>query len=265
MFDLLRLVVALLIVELAGPASGAPPRHVEVDAIIQRSVTANQRDFAAAPNFNFKERDRAGNSTKTFQTTIIDGSPYQRLIAVNEKPLPPEQAEAESKKEEQAIAQRLAQTTDQRAARIANYEKERKRDQAMLSQLTEAFTFKLVATRVYDHRNIWVLKAVPKPGYRPPTMESQVLPGMEGELWIDEKTYEWVKVTAEVIRPVSIAGFLARVDPGTHFEIEKTPVGRGIWQISHFAMESRAKVLLLVNKNSGEEDWFYDFKPVARK
>jgi hypothetical protein len=91
-----------------------------------------------------------------------------------------------------------------------------------------------------------------------------VLPGMEGELWIDQKTYEWVKVTAHVIRPVSIEGFLARVEPGTRFEIEKTPVGSGIWQITHFSMQSNAKVLFVVNKNSAEEDWFYDFKRTAQ-
>jgi hypothetical protein len=83
---------------------------------------------------------------------------------------------------------------------------------------------------------------------------------MEGQLWIDQKTYEWVKVTARVIRPVSIEGFLARVEPGTRFEIEKAPVGGGIWEITHFSMQSRAKVLFLVNRASEEEDWFYDFK-----
>jgi hypothetical protein len=41
-----------------------------------------------------------------------------------------------------------------------------------------------------------------------------VLTGMEGKLWIDEKTFQWVKVEATVIRPVSIEGFLAEVEPG---------------------------------------------------
>lgn len=51
-----------------------------------------------------------------------------------------------------------------------------------------------------------------------------MLRGMEGELWIDEATFQWVKVQARVIRPVSIEGFLARVEPGTRFELEKMPV-----------------------------------------
>ena len=119
------------------------------------------------------------------------------------------------KKEKNAAAQRRSQSPGQRAARIADFEKERHRDQAMLSQLTRAFDFKLIGTRAEKRGRVWVLKATPKPGYQPPDMETQVLPGMEGELWIDQATYEWVKVTAEVIRTVSIEGFLARVEPGT--------------------------------------------------
>jgi len=38
-----------------------------------------------------------------------------------------------------------------------------------------------------------VLKATPRPGYEPPNNEAKVLTGMEGKLWIDEKTFQWVK------------------------------------------------------------------------
>jgi hypothetical protein len=238
-------------------------KQPDVKTIIDRSVAANDKDFEAAPRFNYKEKDRESNSTKTFQVTIIDGSPYNRLLAVNGKPLSKEQAAAESKKEEQVTAERRAQTPEQRNQRIADYAKDRKRDHIMMSQLSKGFVFKLVGARRVAKRNVWVLSATPKPGYQPPNMESQVLLGMRGEMWIDQRTYEWVKVTAEVIRPVSIQGFLAEVEPGTRFEIEKTPVAAGIWQIAHFSMQSHAKVLHLIDKNSAEEDWYYDFKPAS--
>ena len=47
---------------------------------------------------------------------------------------------------------------------------------------------------------------------------------MEGTLWIDRDTFQWVKVEAQVTRPVKIVGFLAEVEPGTHFELEKKPI-----------------------------------------
>jgi hypothetical protein len=61
--------------------------------------------------------------------------------------------------------------------------------------------------------NVYVLRATPRKGYQPPNMQSQALLGMEGQLWIDKKTFQWVKVTARVIRPVSIEGILAQVEP----------------------------------------------------
>ena len=41
--------------------------------------------------------------------------------------------------------------------------------------------------------------------------------------------------------------------------IEKAPVGGGIWQITPFSMQSHSKVVFLVTRASEEEDWFYDF------
>ena len=235
----------------------------DIKTIIERSVAANDKDFEAAPQFDFKEKDRESNVTKAFQVTMIDGSPYRRLLATEGKALSKAQAADEWKKEEQVAAERRAQTPEQRNKRIADYARERKRDHIMMSQLSKGFDFKIVGARTVAKRSVWVLSATPKPGYQPPNMESQVLIGMRGEMWIDQQTYEWVKVTAQVIRRVSIEGFLAEVEPGTRFEIEKTPVAAGIWQIAHFSMQSHAKVLHLIHKDSAEEDWYYDFKPAS--
>ena len=63
-----------------------------VDTIIQRSVEANAADWKAAPDYDFVERDRQPRGgTKTYEELMILGSPYERLIAVNGKPLLPEQ------------------------------------------------------------------------------------------------------------------------------------------------------------------------------
>ena len=179
-------------------------------------------------------------------------------------PLSQAQEATELEKEEKTGAERRAQSPEQRERRIAEYAKELKSDHEMMSQLSEGFDFKMAGTRKVGRRTVWVLIATPKRGYRPPNLDCEVLPGMRGEMWIDQDTYEWVKVTAEVIRPVSIGGFLAEVEPGTRFEIEKTPVAPGIWQITHFSMQSHAKVLHLIKHNSAEEDWYSDFQPAPR-
>ena len=241
----------------------AAQAHPDVKIIVERSVAANDKDFAAEPQFNFKERDRVGKTVKTFQITMIDGSPYQRLLSSG-TPLSAEREDSELQKERKAAAERRAQTPEQREKRIADYTKQLRSDHEMMSQLSLGFEFEIAGTRKVGQRTVWILTATPKHGYRPPNLDCQVLPGMRGEMWIDQDTYEWVKVTAQVIRPVSIGGFLAEVEPGTRFEIEKAPVAPGIWQITHFSMQSQAKVLHFIKHNSTEEDWYSDFQPTAR-
>ncbi len=195
--------------------------------------------------------------------TMIEGTPYQRLIAVNGKPLSAAQNAEEEKKQQQAAAQRHSESADDRQKRIDKYEKDRRRDNLMMQQLTEAFDFTLMGQHRVRGFNVWVLKATPRAGYKPPNMETQVLPGMQGELWIDQKSYQWVRVTAQVIHPVSIEGFLAEVEPGTQFELENSPVGNGIWQTTHFAMKSSAKILHMVHRESSEDDTYFDYQRIG--
>lgn len=249
-----------------GSAVALAAQRPDVETIIQKSVEANQRDFEAAPQFNYKERDRDpdGKGSKTYQVTMIEGSPYQRLIEIDGKPLSPAQNAEEMKKQQQAVAQRRSESPDQRKKRIADYETGRQRDHAMMEQLTKAFDFRYTGTRKLRGFTVWQLKATPKPGYNPPNMHAQVLTGMQGQLWIDQKTYQWVKVTAQVIHPVSIAGFLARVDPGTRFELEMSPVEGDIWQSSHFSMKSQATVLFVFSRNSQEDSTYFDYQRIGK-
>jgi hypothetical protein len=133
-----------------------------------------------------------------------------------------------------------------------------------MEQLTKALDFKLVGEQKLGPYMVYVLKATPRPGYAPPNLEAKVLTGMEGKLWIDEKTFQWVKVEASVIHPVSIAGFLAQVEPGTHFELQKMPAAEGVWLPKHFAMKSRAKVLFLFTRKSQADETYYGYQKSTR-
>jgi hypothetical protein len=119
----------------------------------------------------------------------------------------------------------------------------------MLEQMTTAIDFHLVGKRMLGGHKVYVLKATPRKGCKPPDRDSQVLTGMEGTLWIDQKMFQWVKVVkveAHVTHPVKIEGFVVEVEPGTRFEVEKRPVTSDIWLASHYSMKSNAKVMLLI-------------------
>jgi len=232
-------------------------------SIIRKSAQANNRDWEAVPNYDNYERDRTKDGDKTYDVTMLSGSPYERVVAIDGHKLAPDKEKEEQQKYEKAANERQHESAEQRSKRIAKYEAERKRDQTMLQQLTSAFDFHLVGKKHLLGHDVFVLKATPRKGYRAPDRDSQVLTGMEGTMWIDRKTYQWVKVEAHVVHPVRIEGFVAEVEPGTMFEVEKRPVAGDIWMASHFAMKSNAKVMLVIPNKGEEDDTYFNYRKAA--
>jgi len=239
---------------------GWPAWAQDVTEIIQKSIEANDRDWKANPQFDNFETDRIGQGSKTYDVTMLFGSPYERLVAVDGKELPGDQKAAQQKKFEQVLSQRKAESAEQRSRRIAKYEADRRRDHVMLEQLVSAFNFTLQGEQQLGQYSVYVLKATPRPGYRPPNRDSRVLPGMEGTMWIDKSSFQWVKVEAHVIHPVEIEGFVAKVEPGTRFELEQMPVEGDIWLPKHYLMTANAKLLGIISHHSQEDDTYFNYK-----
>lgn len=237
----------------------------DVRTILQRSVEANEKDWNAAPGYDCTERVSDSSGNKTYDVEMIDGSPYQRLVAVNGRPLSPARVDQERRKLEETIARRRSETPRERAERIAAYQRGRQQDHLLMEQLTAAMNFTLLGQRRLGPYRCYVLDATPRRGYRPPNTDSEVLTGMRGRLWIDADSYQWVRVEATVIHPVSIEGFLARVEPGTRFELEKEPVGNGVWLPQHFSMSARTRILFLMSYRRREEDWYSNYREAVSR
>lgn len=254
--------VVLLAIAAAASVRRSTAEQPDAKEIIQRSVQANQRDFEQDPHFNHKERDRNQNGDHTYEVMMLDGWPYNRLIGINGKPLPDNAEQQQKQKQEAEKRRRDSMSEQDRHQAVQKYETGRRRNQTMMDQLAVAFNFQLLGARTLKGRSVWALKATPKAGYQAPNRDAQVLTGMQGELWIDQKTYQWVRVTAQVINPVSIEGFLATVEPGTRFELDKMEVNSGYWAAAHFMERADAKVLYFFSHREHEDDTFWDYTPV---
>jgi hypothetical protein len=253
--------IALLILPLFSACSLCQMPPEQTREIIRRSAQATQADWDRAPGFDFCEVDKTKTGSRTSAVLMIEGSPYYRVVQANSVDLPPAQEAAEQKRLASTIQRRQHETSDERAKRTAQYQKERHGDRELLEQLTEAMNFTFVGQEVVDSHLVDVFEAVPRAGYVPKSMQMQVLPGMKGKLWIDHTSFRWVKVQAEVVKPVSIAGFLARVEPGTRFELQERPINPSIWLAHVFTMQSRAKILFLISKSSEANETYFNYKP----
>lgn len=256
---ILALGVLILIWSTLGSSSSGLDLD-DVKLVLQRSAEMIRKYEGAAPEYDYLETDKhADGRTKTFQELMILGSRYERLVAVNGIPLSPPQEAQEQRKLEATIARRRNESQEERVQRLAKEEEIRKRNYALIEQIPAGFDFAYVGQQQLAGRDVYVLKATPKVGYRPVNRETQVLEGMQGQLWIDKETYNWVKVEAECIRPVSIVGYLARVEPGTRFELEMRPLSDGVWMPSHFAMKARAKVFFFFNHESSDDESYSEY------
>ena len=248
----------------AVPIVAPPSTTTNAVDIVQRSVMVLERDWQAAPEYSFVENDievkDGTRSQRKSAVIMIDASPYWMLLEENGKPLTREREANERRKLAQQISVRRGQSTADRQRRIAQYDKERRQDNALIREMTEALDFKLAGEETLHGHSVYVLQASPKPGYEPKSLETRVLTGMRGTLWVDRKSYQWVKVEAEVFRPVAFGLFIAKVQTGTRFSLEQSPVSDSVWLPSRFTMTVNASIFWW-HKASTEDESFFAYRP----
>ena len=248
------------------PAVVTQPDPLE---IVRKSVEAIENNWKQAPNYSFVEREnqskKEGEPTiKSFEVLMIEGSPYRRLIAIDDKPLSPGEQAEEDRKMRNEIDKRQHETDREEKKRMAKYLKDRKREHDMMREMANAFEFRLAGEETVDGHDCWVLDTSPKPGYEPKDKEGRVLTGMTGRLWIDKNQNQWVRARAEVVKPVSFYGFLAKVGPGTHFLLEQEPITDNLWLPKHFSMQVNASALGFLNEDSRDDEIYLDYKPMSQ-
>jgi hypothetical protein len=241
--------------------------------IIRRSVAVNEADWRAQPQFEYKEQDvkskvdSSGQAhveqVKAWEVMMIDGSPYSKLIGQNGEPLPAAQEAKENDKMRAEITKRQSESQSSRQSRISKYKNDRAEEHLLMQQMAEAFTFKIVAEETVNGYPCYVLDANPDPNYKPPVQKARVLTGMHGRMWIDKEHFHWVKVQAEVTSPVEFGFFIAKVKPGTSFELEQEPVGN-VWLPKKFVEDVNASVLGLYGLHTKEVDQYSEYQPENR-
>jgi hypothetical protein len=247
----------------AGMLSAAAPDPQE---IIQRSVAVMKSDWEQAPGYSYLEHDVESKRhsppiAKSFRVLMLDGSPYNLVTSIGEQPLSSAEQAEEERKLQREIEKRRQESSREREKRIARFNRENAREHDLLTAMVDAFQFQLTGDALVNGHLCWVLDALPKPGYQPSGHEQRVLKGMQGRLWIDQRTYQWAKVHAEVVRPVTFYGFFAKVGPGTEFDVEQEPVTDNLWLTKRFSMRVKASALGF-NEDSTENDTYRDYQPM---
>ena len=242
--------------------------HAAEDArqIVMHSIDAAQRNAKLTLNYTFLERSRMrmldtqGHVTKTeietHDVTLLDGSPYRRLVARDDKPLPPRDEKKEGEKLRKITEQRRKETPGQREKRLADYAKRRGREMERVREIGNAFDFRLLGTEQVEGRDVYAIEATPKPRYQPPNNAAKFFPRLKGRIWIDAEDYFWVKAEAEVIDTIAVGAFLFRLAKGSRLEFEQTRVNDEVWLPKRVEAAASARVAL-VKKFRGDVEVTY--------
>ena len=244
----------------SSPAQELSPDPLE---IVRRSVERDWTDYESRKNYTYQERTeireyrRGGGQAKSRSETsdvmILGGRPYERLTARNDRTLSADEA----RKQQQKLDRELAKRQQESPAERTRFQKERAEDRAFIREIPYAFTFRLGETSTVSNQPAWVIEAQPKPGYRAVHSQAKNFAKVRAKIWIEQATYHWVRLDAEVLDTISASFGLLRIAPGGTLHFEQTRVNDEIWLPSSILVRFEAR-LALVKKLRGEFDARYN-------
>jgi len=223
--------------------------------IVRRSIDVEFSSVEAARNYTYLERqeerqvDGSGKlknlQVHTYDVTLLEGSPYRRLVGLNDKPLPAKDQKLEDEKLRLSNTVRSQETEAQKQQRIADWRAKQQRQREPIREIPEAYDFHMLPDATLDGRAMWVIDAMPKAGYKPKLKSAFFFPKVKMRFWIDRIDYQAVKAEMETLDTVSWGGILARLAKGDRFTFEKTRVNDEVWLPKEFRITGSARVLLV--------------------
>jgi hypothetical protein len=219
--------------------------------IVRRSVERDWTDYESRKNYTYQEHTdirqygRDGTAAKVHSETneilILGGRPYARLTARDDKPLPAR----EERREQAKLDSELAKRQHESPSEHARYEKERTEERAFIREVPDAFTFRLTGEGAVSNHPAWIIEARPKPGYRATHSQAKDFAKVRATIWIEQATYHWVKVDADVLNTISADFGLLRIAPGSSMHFEQTRVNDEIWLPSIMLIRFDTRLALL--------------------
>jgi len=246
-------------------AAAADPKEIACRAV-QRNAHNDviARQYTYLQHNDVRTLDGAGHvkdrNRKTFDITLLEGSPYHRLIARDEKPLPPDEEKKQQELLKQSIEQRRKETPEQRRQRIADWDRKRNRERENLAEVCDAFDFHLAGEEQIDGAPVWVIDGTPHAGYKPKSREASYFPKIKGRIWVAKSDYTPIKITIENLDTISIGAFLFRLAKGGRIDVEFTRVNDEVWMPQHVGINASARIFLVKGYHLDADYTFNGFK-----
>jgi hypothetical protein len=238
-----------------------PPADLVRETVANEIAAANSNP---AIKHMFRSRKQTPRRTETRLYVETNDAMAGMLIALNDRPLSPEQQKAET----DHLAW-LMNNPEQLRKKRAREKEDAERTLRIVKALPNAFRYEYDGTeagetnmgRVGDE--LVRLKFAPNPGYSAPSHEEQVLEGMQGYLLIDANEKRIARIDGTLFREVSFGwGIIGHLNKGGYFRVQQADVGRGAWEITAMALKMTGKILMFKSISINSDEVLSDFQRV---
>ena len=197
---------------------------------------------------------------KTYEVLEVYGEQVERLIEKNDKALSQKDSAKEEEKIQKIIDRRKNESEGDRRKRAEREEKEREDDRKFVTEVADAYNFKLVGTEWVGGREAWAIDAEPRPGFVPHMKEAKFLSKFHGRVWIDRSDLQLAKMDVECLDTISFGLFVARFHKGSRLMLEQTRVNDEVWLPAKLAAKVDVRLGLVKNFDVNVEQTFRDYK-----
>jgi len=249
--------VVLLVASVLGLAQQKP--DMDPQELVRRAAKNEIKANDIHQYFMYRNRVEYKNRSVTREEMETPQGGLGITIAINDRPLTPEQRAKDN--------QKLAKFANDPEARRQQQESTREddqRDALMLTSLPDAFLYTYAGTeRGSSGDDLVHLTFKPNPNFSPPNHETRVYVGMQGDLFIDQKAMRIAKIDGTLFKDVDFGwGILGRLYKGGKFIIEQRDVGGGKWETVRQTLQFNGKILMIKPLTIWSTETATDFRPV---
>lgn len=250
-----RFIVIAALVLIAALRAAGEAQPPDIDALVQKVRDGIRREYADPVRFNYIEEGRDVDismlgkvSVGPLQTFEVRQNPpgdaWRRLVAVDGKPVPPEELARRDAEHERLMRKRQSESARQRTTRQREEAEETKERDEILDDAARVFAFSFVERQTVDGQPLVVVDLTPRPNAQVTTSEGARMKKFAGRLWVSDPDYSLARVRLHAIDSVSVGwGAVARVDRGSGFDFIRKKID-GEWVAASLTIEGSGNTLL---------------------
>ncbi len=249
------LVGALVAEEIPQTQPPMPPIE-----LVRKAVANEMENPKNSRFYMWMDRVVKPKGSQTKQMVETPAGIIGRLVAINDKPLTPEQRKADDNRINRLLdPAKMREKTKQQNEDVQH-------GQRLLRALPTAFNYAYAGTETTPQgHQVVKLDFSPNPSFDPPDRETQVYEGMKGQVWIDTQVMRLARIDGTLFRDVDFGwGVLGRLYKGGRFVVEQADVGSGHWDTTRMELKLDGKILMVKHFHIEETETEWDFRPVPK-